>query len=44
MIDLIKGALENKTIDALMELYVDHKKYGKAQGMDSKYQNIIYKV
>ena len=37
IIDLVKAALENDDLNALVEIYLDHKKFEKSQGMDLKY-------
>lgn len=40
--DLIKLALSAKHLDALIEFFIDHKKYMKEQGMDKKYVKTIF--
>ena len=40
--DLVKAALEDTDLDALLEIYLDHKKFEKTQGMDLKYTKTLF--
>lgn len=40
--DLVKKALEDNNLDALVEVYLDHKKYERSQGMDLKYTKTLF--